>query len=1066
MSRGRQLARWLGWAGAVSVASTVACRRGDDGATGGAGARAARVSPKNLGEAQVLARAGRWTVSRGDVAALVPGGLGQGDARLWAAAVELAVDASLVWNPLPLADRARISGQVEAQAVAPAAAAGGVQAWQSALALRWQTPQAWQLHRRTQLAVDVLLGAVLQAPIQAEEVAKYYAKHQTLYARAEQLRFAELAVHAETEAELAAARRALLNAREQLEQGREFAEVSQLLTNGIAAARGHQRGWTSPSELDPRLAKALLGVQVGQTTAIVQTEFGLHLARLLERIPGHPLPLAQAEPLVIQHLLAERAVTLRLTKLQELRAAAPLEWSGASGVGSPFLAAPQTQTQLRTRMPASLAVAASQLSPWARAGQLLAAVALLVSACQSPGVASLPTQSRQGGSGPSPFLDSAGFIDADAGAQGSAGLAEELGDGIGSPADLGTAATEGAGNTAGDKGDTADPGKADIAVDAPAETLTDPAGADSTLRQGDATAEDAVDATKDTAADVIKDAGADATKDIAADVTKDAGADVIKDAGADATKDIAADVTKDIAVDVTKDIAVDVTKDIAVDVTKDIAADVTKDIAADVTKDAGADATKDTAADVTKDAGADVIKDTAADSGQDAAVKDVPKDAADIADSADAAANDAAEVLDGPAQVDAAADVDAGPLPVWASDPKKAVANLHQTWQHDPASTLTLSWTTEWADPKTYVPRALFAKVADAGPDGAQLLQTGQVATGTFDTYTAVLAAGGKQKAAWHVELVGLQPDTEYVVRVGTWTSIGPSATALVGAELGLPASFRTTPPKGSTAAMTMVFAGDSRSGLPQIQANMAYYEKIQALAWFFNGDMSPVGTQDEWNAWFTTLQPVLRRRPLMPVQGNHETLADHYYAQFALPVAPGLPINLQEHAWSLDIGNVHVIGLDANSEAMVAGQAPWLAADLQAAQSDPAIEWIVATMHQSPYSACPVHGSTAYVQKHWVPLFEKYGVDLVFSGHDHNYERSHPIAANKVAGANQGVTYVVAGAFFAPPYANGKNWWTAVSHPGNGGNLAILTVQGKALQVKVWSGDGKTALDSFGLAH
>ncbi len=943
-------------------------------------------------------------VSRGDVAALVPGGLGQGDARLWAAAVELAVDASLAWQPLPMADRARISGQVEAQAAAQAAAAGGAQAWQSALALRWQTPQAWQLHLRTQLAVDALLGAVLQAPIQAEEVAKYYAKHQALYASAEQLRFAELAVHAETEAELTAARQALLSAREQLAQGREFAEVSQKLTGVIAAARGHQRGWTSPSELDPRLAKALQSAQVGQTTAVVQTEFGLHVARLLERIPGQPLPQPQAEPLVIEHLLAERAVTLRLDKLQELRATAPLEWSATGGVGSPSLAAPPTQTQLRTKRPPS-AAATAQLLPWTRAGQLLVTVALLVSACQTPGMPSVPSQSRQGGSGPSLFLDSAGLTDADAGAQGSAGFADDLGDATGSPADLAAAASEGADSTAKDQGDVADTGKADTAVDALAETASDAAGADSAPGQGDAKAE--------VAADVGLDAVSDAV--VAADTAGDGGADAAKDAAADAAVD------------------------------------------------AGLDAGKDAAADAVADVGADAAKDAVADGAQDVAVKDVPKDAADIADTA---AGDAAEVLDGSAQADAAADVDAGPPPVWASDPKKAVANLHQTWQHDPATTLTLSWTTEWADPKAYVPRALYAKVADAGPDGALLLQTGKVAVGTFDTYTAALAAGGKQKAAWHVELVGLQPDTEYVVRVGTWTSIGPSAAALVGAELSLPASFRTAPPMGSTAAMTMVFAGDSRSGLPQIQANMAYYEKIQALAWFFNGDMSPVGTQDEWNAWFTTLQPVLRRRPLMPVQGNHETLADHYYAQFALPVAPGLPVNLQEHAWSLDIGNVHVIGLDANSETMVAGQAPWLAADLQAAQSNPAIEWIVATMHQSPYSACPVHGSTAYVQKHWVPLFEKYGVDLVFSGHDHNYERSHPIAANKVAGPNQGVTYVVAGAFFAPPYANGKNWWTVVSHPGNGGNLAIVTVQGKALQVKVWSGDGKTALDSFGLAH
>jgi len=48
------------------------------------------------------------------------------------------------------------------------------------------------------------------------------------------------------------------------------------------------------------------------------------------------------------------------------------------------------------------------------------------------------------------------------------------------------------------------------------------------------------------------------------------------------------------------------------------------------------------------------------------------------------------------------------------------------------------------------------------------------------------------------------------------------------------------------------------------------------------------------------------------------------------------------------------------------------------------------------------MHGSSIDVREAFTPLFEKYGVQLDLSGHDHDYQRSKPI---------NGVTYVVSGA-------------------------------------------------------
>ena len=49
--------------------------------------------------------------------------------------------------------------------------------------------------------------------------------------------------------------------------------------------------------------------------------------------------------------------------------------------------------------------------------------------------------------------------------------------------------------------------------------------------------------------------------------------------------------------------------------------------------------------------------------------------------------------------------------------------------------------------------------------------------------------------------------------------------------------------------------------------------------------------------------------------------------------------------------------------------------------------------MHQVAISTVDkVNGADLGIREEWVPLFDKYGVDLVVCGHEHHYERSHPI--------------------------------------------------------------------------
>jgi 3',5'-cyclic AMP phosphodiesterase CpdA len=65
----------------------------------------------------------------------------------------------------------------------------------------------------------------------------------------------------------------------------------------------------------------------------------------------------------------------------------------------------------------------------------------------------------------------------------------------------------------------------------------------------------------------------------------------------------------------------------------------------------------------------------------------------------------------------------------------------------------------------------------------------------------------------------------------------------------------------------------------------------------------------------------------------------------------------------------------------------------LATARSNNDVDWIVVCMHQVAISTVDkFNGADLGIRQEWVPLFDKYSVDLVVCGHEHHYERSHPI--------------------------------------------------------------------------
>ena len=120
---------------------------------------------------------------------------------------------------------------------------------------------------------------------------------------------------------------------------------------------------------------------------------------------------------------------------------------------------------------------------------------------------------------------------------------------------------------------------------------------------------------------------------------------------------------------------------------------------------------------------------------------------------------------------------------------------------------------------------------------------------------------------------------------------------------------------------------------------------------------------------------------------GNHDVRVDRGRYEFP-------QLGMPRRYYRRRIGNVAFFLLDSNL--VGPGQTAWLRRSLR----DSTARWKLVAFHHPAFTCGKYRGAPA-VRRRWVPLFERYGVDLVLSGHDHNYQRFTP---------RRGVTYVVHG--------------------------------------------------------
>jgi len=355
------------------------------------------------------------------------------------------------------------------------------------------------------------------------------------------------------------------------------------------------------------------------------------------------------------------------------------------------------------------------------------------------------------------------------------------------------------------------------------------------------------------------------------------------------------------------------------------------------------------------------------------------------------------------------------PDPESATDPvtTPAVQGLHLQFGADASAEMVVTW---HALQRVHRPRVLLGNLEG---------DLDRVVEAEEASYTD--AQSGQMVYAYHARLKRLDDDRDYLygaLHDGADAQFGTFRTAPRGrkpftftsfGDQGTPTLGKKFVPPAGVSLPNPPFVNDNLGGPAGADTTLGV-ERVAPLFHLLNGDLCYANLATDrvrtwWDFW-TNNSRSARNRPWMPCAGNHENELGNgpigyraYQTYFALPQAGGQTDVTRGLWYSFTAGAVRVISL-ANDDIIYqdggnsyvrgysgGAQKAWLTNELARARADRSIDWVVVVMHQVAISSVDqFNGADLGIRQEWSPLFDQYGVDLVVCGHEHHYERSHPI--------------------------------------------------------------------------
>lgn len=318
---------------------------------------------------------------------------------------------------------------------------------------------------------------------------------------------------------------------------------------------------------------------------------------------------------------------------------------------------------------------------------------------------------------------------------------------------------------------------------------------------------------------------------------------------------------------------------------------------------------------------------------------------------------------------------------------------------------------------------------------------TFQVQWGTSTSYGLGNVSVSPTDATNHLyiyDISGLTPGTKYYYRVvaGSQYSGGTFYAAPASSATNLKfISYGDTRTNGS------VHNGLAGQVISLYQSDPAFQTLNLNVGDWVSGDSESAWTSEWFASSYTNIRTQNANISEIGARGNHEGGATYWKRYWPQPFVSG---GLYR---SFDYGPMHVAILDQYT-AYGAGSAQynWLKADLAASTKT----WKLVVLHEPGWSAGGGHSNNTTVQNDLQPLFQQYGVSIVFGGHNHYYARA----------VTNGVTHLTMGGGGAPQYAPASGQPNIVKAV-QAYSFGQFTISGTTLTAKIVNNSGAT-IDTF----
>lgn len=314
--------------------------------------------------------------------------------------------------------------------------------------------------------------------------------------------------------------------------------------------------------------------------------------------------------------------------------------------------------------------------------------------------------------------------------------------------------------------------------------------------------------------------------------------------------------------------------------------------------------------------------------------------------------------------------------------------------------------------------------------------------------------------------LFGLLPDTTHCYRIYL-----PAAQS-TGVYKAFEGRFTTFREEDKPYFSFLAF-GDSGSGSVEQLELAARMDAFSPDFVLHLGDLVESGLDaDADMQYFRPYAGLLSRSPFFSALGNHDYGKDmrtdagkgflkaNFVPYHSAPLT-GLP----PHYYFFDVANARFFVLDTNAfygakfaPDLKPGSKQYKWLDYYLSKTDKA--WKFVAMHEPVYST-GAHAMPEEQLKALEPLLLKHGVDLVFQGHDHDYERTAPVKEG-LPDEENGIVYVTLGGGGSTLYIQRRNEdWSEKFLPVY--HFAVVDVKEKKLNMSVYNKAGE-AIDSFEL--